>query len=1032
MLKNTTSLIIVLFGMFSSLYGQNVSSVKEYEKEYVTYPFSDPNPIPIFGKIYPYYRYDGFTEKSEKRLWKIVELENDFLKIKLFPEIGGKIWSVMDKTNGKELFYDNDVVKFRDISLRGPWTSGGIEFNYGVVGHAPSCSFPVDYMTKMNENGSASCFIGVLDLLTRARWTVEINLPKDKGCFITRSFWHNSTSETQPYYNWVNTGVLAKEDLEFIYPGKYNIRHDGVALPWPMDSSRNKNLTRWIENNFASSKSYHIMGSHSPYFGAYWASEDVGMMQYANRDDKLGRKIFSWALSDQGNIWKELLTDSKEQYVELQSGRLFNQNMVVSSLTPFKQIGFMPYATDIWTEYWFPYKGTKGVSNVNLDGVVHVCQNNGIFSLWLYPLQTTEDTLKFYNKKGELLFTQQVSLKIAKTYEYQSPLSKTDSVHSIRLCNQILWSSESVDLERPVDKNDQFNWNTAQGQYLRGRDLSGLRLYAQAEIFIRKALGYDPCFVSALTEMSRLFYHKMDYDSAFHYAYKALSVDTYDPAANFEYGRAALKQEKYYDALDGFEVAALSLPYRSAAFTELSKMYLLRKEYAKAVEYAEKSLINNCHNIESLQLLCVLNRLLGNENQSTYYAGQIALTDPLNHFVRFEAYLQNKIPLLQEAFQNSIKSEMPEQVYLELGIWYQSIGLKENALSLFSLAPSHPMIAYWEAFLKNDITALTKAENLDPEFIFPFREESAQVFEWAIDKGSEWKASYYLSLLYAFRNNKEKALELLNALGDKPDFAPFYIVRARFASAVETEKDIQKAISLNPSEWRYVHELTHYYLSNKEPEKALRTIAPFYKKKLSHFPTASLFARTLIKNKQYKDAEKVLSDIHILPFEGARDGRLLYQETKLMLAAEALNTGNLKLASQKIEEARFWPRNLGVGKPYDEIIDSRIEDWLSAMVYNHSGNLEMQLQYLEKVGDATLSQNSPNTLLQCIALYQLGELQKSERVFLQWKKNQKVKNIQQWGESFYKGSREKKNPFDYERTIRIIGLISGTEDARLF
>jgi hypothetical protein len=26
----------------------------------------------------------------------------------------------------------NNVVKFRDIAMRGPWTSGGIEFNFGT------------------------------------------------------------------------------------------------------------------------------------------------------------------------------------------------------------------------------------------------------------------------------------------------------------------------------------------------------------------------------------------------------------------------------------------------------------------------------------------------------------------------------------------------------------------------------------------------------------------------------------------------------------------------------------------------------------------------------------------------------------------------------------------------------------------------------------------------------------------------------------------------------------------------------------
>ncbi len=42
-------------------------------------------------------------------------------------------------------------MKFRNISLRGPWTSGGIEFNFGVIGHTPATATPVDYVTKNLE-----------------------------------------------------------------------------------------------------------------------------------------------------------------------------------------------------------------------------------------------------------------------------------------------------------------------------------------------------------------------------------------------------------------------------------------------------------------------------------------------------------------------------------------------------------------------------------------------------------------------------------------------------------------------------------------------------------------------------------------------------------------------------------------------------------------------------------------------------------------------------------------------------------------
>jgi hypothetical protein len=64
--------------------------------------------------------------------------------------------------------------------MRGPWTSGGLESNFGIIGHTPNCATPVDYTTRTNADGSVSCIIGVLDLLTRSNWRVEINLPKTK------------------------------------------------------------------------------------------------------------------------------------------------------------------------------------------------------------------------------------------------------------------------------------------------------------------------------------------------------------------------------------------------------------------------------------------------------------------------------------------------------------------------------------------------------------------------------------------------------------------------------------------------------------------------------------------------------------------------------------------------------------------------------------------------------------------------------------------------------------------------------------
>ena len=122
---------------------------------------SDPDPVPATTeRRYPYFRYDGSTDVPERRTWKTVTLESDRLAVTILPEVGGKVWGAYDKVAKRDFLYANHVMKFRDIAMRGPWTSGGIEFNFGVIGHSPCTSTPVDWHVRTNGDGSASCFVG--------------------------------------------------------------------------------------------------------------------------------------------------------------------------------------------------------------------------------------------------------------------------------------------------------------------------------------------------------------------------------------------------------------------------------------------------------------------------------------------------------------------------------------------------------------------------------------------------------------------------------------------------------------------------------------------------------------------------------------------------------------------------------------------------------------------------------------------------------------------------------------------------------
>ena len=76
--------LFISASLFSSLVlSQEIATVKETTKSYITYPFSDPNPIPEDNKIYPYFRFDGFSDSGLKKEWKVVELENKYIKVQI-------------------------------------------------------------------------------------------------------------------------------------------------------------------------------------------------------------------------------------------------------------------------------------------------------------------------------------------------------------------------------------------------------------------------------------------------------------------------------------------------------------------------------------------------------------------------------------------------------------------------------------------------------------------------------------------------------------------------------------------------------------------------------------------------------------------------------------------------------------------------------------------------------------------------------------------------------------------------------------
>lgn len=936
------SLLLIVFAVLLGANGSAQNAlISEKKIPLKTYPFSDPDPVPVFSKIYPYFRFDGFSVNGTMQDWKMVEMENDYVKVWVVPDIGGKIWGAVEKSTGKEYLYFNHVVKFRDIAMRGAWTSGGIEINFGVIGHAPTCSTPVDYMVRKNDDGSVSCFVGAMDLTSRTRWTTEVNLQKDKAYFTTRTRWDNPSPLEQSYYHWMNVGVKTAGDLEYVFPGNYFIGHSGEHSPWPVDGQGHE-ISFYEKNNFGGSKSYHVWGEVTDFYGGFWHNDNLGFVHYSSYDDKPGKKVWIWALGGSGSIWEKLLTDTDGQYTEVQSGRLFNQANGESSNTPFKNRGLVAGITDEWTEYWLPVAGTQGLKSSHRLGSVNLEQKDNMVNLWFCPNEPSINSLQVRNGK-EVLFTKDIHSKpmqvVTGSFVYKGEYKNL----SVWLGNILLFDADRAkyQIRRPIDTPKDFRWETAFGHFAKGKEMEFQRQYIQAEAEYSKSLEIEKLYIPALTGMANMLYRKTDFAGSFNYALQALSIDTYNPDANMIYALSGLALGDTASAIDGFSIASQDISQKSASYNGLATIFMRKGDFIRALDYAQKSLQYNQLGSNGIQLKALSLRKLGRQGEAASELSKLDATDPLNHIIRIERYISNPSAENKALVQKYITNEFPHETYLEYAIWYFNNGQISDAQKTLELAPAgSAIVLLWESYLNhlagNTQTAaamLKEALKVSPKFVLPFRQETLTALAWAQTESQDWKLKYYSSLIYFGAGATVKGKAIWDAIGQEPDFYPFYIARSRMndAGSPQAQSDIDKAVEFAGNDWQAGLAASKYYMGQGNIKKAVELAKGIYYKYPKNFVLAMQYANTLELNKNYPECISILKITNLLPSEGGSQGRALWQKVNNEYAQDLMTAGKYKQALQYIDNAREWPENLGSGKPYQ--VNELAEDTLALKCY---------------------------------------------------------------------------------------------------
>ncbi len=365
--------VLAIVALFPWLAHSAPAPVRLWETNLVipTYLAAPPSPVPRFyegrtyqgakATFYPYPVQDVLTDVKSNVTYKALFLENDYLQICVLPELGGRIFSAVDKTDGYDFFYRQHVIKPALIGMLGAWISGGVEWN--VPHHHRATSFsPVDYTTQTNADGSATIWVGEIELRHRMKWLVGMTLYPDRSYLELTCKMFNRTPFAWPMLFWINAAVHANTNYQVIFPPstEWAAQHAKPAFAnWPIahqiyggtDYRRGVDISWW--KNHPNPVSFFAWNYEDDWFGGYDHGKEAGVIQVSDHNVAPGKKFFEWGNGPQGEMWSQILTDDDGPYLELMAGAWSDNQPDYSWIQPGE--------TREWKHWWYPIRNLGGV-----------------------------------------------------------------------------------------------------------------------------------------------------------------------------------------------------------------------------------------------------------------------------------------------------------------------------------------------------------------------------------------------------------------------------------------------------------------------------------------------------------------------------------------------------------------------------------------------------------------------------------------------------------------------------------------------
>ena len=889
------------------------------------------------GKVYPLPVIDKILDEKTDQPYTAVWLENDYIRVMVLPELGGRIQRAYDKTNGYDFVYYNEVIKPALVGLTGPWISGGIEFNWPQH-HRPTTYAPTDWRTTENPDGSVSVELSEVDQMYGTKGKMTFTVYPDKAYIEIKGQLYNRTNLPQTFLWWANPAVAVNDNTQSVFPpdvcavfdhGKRDVSSFPIAtgVYYKHDYGAGVDISRY--KNIPVPTSYMCAHSDYNFVGGYDYGAEAGILHIADHHVSPGKKQWTWGCGDFGRAWDRNLTDENGPYIELMTGMFCDNQPDFTWLKPFEEKTF--------TQYFMPYKAAGYVKNASTEVVLNLEKTETGADFTVYATSVYKDARVVLRAGDKIIYDNTLTISpidvlkdSAETGAEETELTLAvydrmgrkmlDYTPQEKRIGQMPDPAPAAKLPHEILTNEEL--------YLTGLHIEQYRhaTYLPDPYYL-EALKRDPGDIRANNAYGQLLLRRGLFAKSEAYFRKAIERMTsrnpnpYNSEAMIGLGLSLFYQGRDDAAYDAFYKATWTAAEQETGFYYLAAIDCRRGDYRLALEHIDRSLVKNWHSLKARALRGMILTAQGRVQEAANWYAQNLELDAFDYVSRIEmGDTEGALSLMGDRASS----------FIECAIDYAEAGFYHKAVAVLGLCRAgSPMIAYHKVLYASKFDealakeALADAASRDSLYCFPNRLEDILALEYALHNNkADAKAPYYLGcLLYDKRRYGRAAAMWEKSAELDPAFPTVWrnLSLAYYNKQGEAQKArecMERAYSLDTSDARILLELDQLYRKLNMPIAERFAFLDAHRETVFIRDDLTIEYCTLLNSMgRYQEALELIMNRRFHPWEGG-EGKVTtqYAVSLTQMARIALAGGDAAKAKELLERALVFPHNLGEGK----------------------------------------------------------------------------------------------------------------------